>query len=429
MRILLLILLMTLGLIANDKVALVIANKNYTNQTGLNNPINDAKLLTQTLKSMGFEVTPIYNKSKTELSRELDTFANKARNAKIAVVYYAGHGVGVNGVNYLVPIGASRLSVYNLGSKLMNLEELKGAVSEAKGFGVVFFDACRNSFFNEVIEGVALSKDGASRALVQPTVRRGQNILVSFSTKAGKIAKDDVNDGDHSPYAIALSEKLPLNKDIRLVMGGVKDRVRSLTQYQQQPVNEDSLGERTFCLGCGTQPPPPPVPTGVTTIDGLMYQNQPFSSQDKSNYDNNKNGGRVWDWQGAKNYCQGLTLGGYSGWRLPTREELQKVANIELYHAYGDYKTNAEWKAQHLEKAQQHFDNNKHKRNRSSRGYKYFVKKEFVENMPPLNGKYKYATFWSSTERDSSYAWSVRFDDGIGNWDDKTLRSYALCVR
>jgi len=429
MRLLLLILLMTLGLIANDKVALVIANKNYINQTGLNNPINDAKLLKQTLEGMGFEVTPIYNKSKTELSRELDTFANKARNAKIAVVYYAGHGVGVNGVNYLVPIGASRLSVYNLGSKLMNLEELKGAVSEAKGFGVVFFDACRNSFFNERIEGVALSKDGASRALVQPTVRRGQNILVSFSTKAGKIAKDDVNNGDHSPYAIALSEKLPLNKDIRLVMGGVKDRVRSLTQYQQQPVNEDSLGERTFCLGCGTQPPPPPVPTGVTIIDGLMYQNQPFSSQDKSNYDNNKNGGRVWDWQGAKRYCQGLTLGGYSDWRLPNREELQKVANIELYHAYGDYKTNAEWKAQHLEKAQQHFDNNKHKRNRSSRGYKYFVKKEFVENMPPLNGKYKYATFWSSTERDSSYAWFVNFYDGDDRWYYKAYQRYAVCVR
>jgi len=160
-----------------------------------------------------------------------------------------------------------------------------------------------------------------------------------------------------------------------------------------------------------------------------MYQNQPFSSQDKSNYDNNKNGGRVWDWQGAKAYCQDLRLGGYSDWRLPNRKELQAVGNIEFYHAYGDYKTFAELEAQHKAKIDKYFHANKHKRNSSSKGHKYFVKEKFVENMPPLTGKYKYAPFWSSTERDSSYAWVVGFRNGFDRWLNRRRNGYALCVR
>ena len=88
-----------------------------------------------------------------------------------------------------------------------------------------------------------------------------------------------------------------------------------------------------------------------------------------------------------------------------------------------------EWTAQHKAKAQQHFDSNKHRRNLSSSGYKYFVKKDFVESMPPLNGEYKGASFWSSTERDSSFAWGGYFSSGDDGWSNKTVQDYALCVR
>jgi hypothetical protein len=145
-------------------------------------------------------------------------------------------------------------------------------------------------------------------------------------------------------------------------------------------------------------PTPKPHSTkDIVKIGGLMYQNQPFSSQDKSNYDNDENGGRVWDWKGAKGYCQGLTLGGYSDWRLPNKSELNKL----------------------LTKS----------KNSNSRGYKYYIKKDFVENMPPLNGKYASATFWSSTEKDSSYAWGVNFLLGSDRWFNEAIQDYALCVR
>jgi hypothetical protein len=402
MRFLLLSLLTTLALTANDKVALVIGNKNYTNQTGLQNPISDAKLIRDTLQGMGFEVMEVYNKNLNTLSDELDVFINRARGAKVAVIYYAGHGIGVGRNNYLIPIGASNLSVDNLGRKLMSLGELKGAVAKAKGFGVVFFDACRNSFFSGQIQGLGTGR--GSRALVQPTVKRGQNILVSFSTQAGKIANDDVNNGNHSPYALALSENLNRSKDIRLVMGSVRAKVKELTSFEQIPVDENQLDGRQYCLSgqCQEQkvkvvekivyrdrPTPqvvtPPQPIvqpqnhstkGITTIDGLSYQNQPFTE--------------TYTWQEAKEYCSNLTLGGYSNWRLPTRKELKKLITKEQ---------------------------------NSGKNVNYYIRKEFVDNVE------SWAWFWTSEERDSSSAWVVLFSLGDDGWNEHSGTFYALCVR
>ena len=95
MKLILLSLLTTLALTANDKVALVIGNKDYTNQTGLKNPINDAKLIGDTLDGMGYDVLEAYNLKLDSLDDKLDDFIAKSQRAKIAVIYYAGHGLGV----------------------------------------------------------------------------------------------------------------------------------------------------------------------------------------------------------------------------------------------------------------------------------------------------------------------------------------------
>ena len=432
MRLIILTLLLTLSLLAKDKIALVIGNKNYTNHTGLNNPIKDAKLIRDTLQGMGFEVVEAYNKDLNDLSTKLDAFIGKAKNAKIAVVYYAGHGIGVGVNNYLIPLGSSNLSVDNLGRKLMSVNELKGAVAKASGFGVVFFDACRNSLFSGSISGLA---NRGSRALVQPTVSTTQNILVSFSTQAGKLAKDDVNNGNHSPYALALSESLLSNSniDIRRMMGSVRSRVLDLTSNQQYPIDENQLKGSQYCLkgfckqygnDAETQrlkaeiarlkhqqntyvPPrvvtPKPVQVthdtqGIEQIGNRMYQNQPFTKR--------------YNWEEAKGYCQDLTLGGYDNWRLPTRDELFAIGNIKKFHRWKDYDTWKKW-----------FDKNKHNRLKGSKGKERFVRQEFLENMQ--TGSY----FWTSEEKDSSNAWDVRFNSGNDLWRSKTNGVYALCVR
>ena len=422
MRLLLLSFLTTLALTASDKVALVIGNKNYTNQTGLKNPISDAGLIRDTLASMGFEVVESYNQNLNALSDKLDSFIFKAQNAKIAVIYYAGHGIGY-GKNYLVPIGAVNLSVDNLSRKLMSVDELKGAVASAKGFGVVWFDACRNSTFSGSIRGLS---DRGSRALVQPTVTR-KNILVSFSTLPNTIANDDVNNGNHSPYAIALSEKLRAkqNVDIRQVMGSIQERVYDLTSHKKTPqhtIDESRLGGKQYCLSgvCANQVAPEPqvrivekivyrerpqpmVSTsqrivepqthstqGTVTIDGLMYQNQPFTKEDDTNL-GERSKGRVQTWSGAVKYCENLTLGGYRDWRLPTKNELRKL----------------------LTKTE----------NTTASGDKLYIRKEFAKNFQ------KYGWAWSSTEKDSSSAWGVYFGSGNDFWSLKTNHFYAVCVR
>ena len=136
---------------------------------------------------------------------------------------------------------------------------------------------------------------------------------------------------------------------------------------------------------------------GITTVDGLMYQNQPLTKR--------------YTWQEAKNYCSNLTLGGYSDWRLPTRAELMKLGNIELYND-GNYDNWKKW-----------YNKNKHRRYKNSKNHYHFIKKEFIENMS------EYSLFWTSTERDSSNAWFVDFGYGSGDWFNKTFNDYALCVR
>lgn len=425
MRHLLLLLLLTLALLAKDKVALVIANKNYTNQTGLNNPIRDAKLIRNTLQEMNFEVLEAYNKELDDLGNKLETFIAKARNAKVAVVYYAGHGIGVGSRNYLIPLHATNLTKSNLSRKLLSVEELKEAVASAKGFGVVLFDACRNSFFSGSIVG--LSSGRASRALVPPSVTRA-NVLVSYSTQAGTKAEDDVQGGNHSPYAIALSENLKSNRDIRLVMGSIRTRVYGLTSNQQSPVEKDLLGGKEYCLSgvCeqkvvidkreterlraeiallkqqqsrAVQPKviqetrrveTPTKSSNIVSIDGLMYQNQLFTKEDDNNLAERAKG-RVQTWQGAIKYCQDLTLGDYSDWRLPTKNELKKLLT----------------KKQHT----------------TGSGDKLYIRPEFAKNFQ------KYGWAWSSTEKDSSNAWGVYFYGGNDLWHSKTLNLYALCVR
>ena len=311
MRFILLSLLTIIILTANDKVAMVIGNKNYTNQTGLQNPISDARLIRDTLKGMNFEVMEVYNKNLNTLSDQLDDFITKARGAKVAVIYYAGHGIGVGRNNYLIPIGASNLSVDNLGRKLMSLNELKGAVAKANGFGVVFFDACRNSFFSGQIQGLGSGR--GSRALVQPTVRRGQNILVSFSTQAGKIAKDDVDSGNHSPYALALSENLNSSKDIRLVMGSVRAKVKKLTAFEQIPVDENQLDGKKYCLSGDES-----SKISSKSISKWITPKYSVCKDNGGEVDKHKN--CIANWSDAKDICDA------SGGRLPTINELKEVA-------------------------------------------------------------------------------------------------------
>jgi hypothetical protein len=160
------------------------------------------------------------------------------------------------------------------------------------------------------------------------------------------------------------------------------DKLQKEKVAQKQRIAEEQEAERQRIIDENT-----------FTIDGLMYQNQPFSQPDKENFDNQVEGGRVWTWDGAINYCDNLSLAGYDDWRLPQVYELKKLLTLS--------------------------------KNNNTKGYSHYIRSEFVENMP------EYDFFWSITEynNDSSRAWYVNFGSGYDSWNYKSGELYALCVR
>lgn len=417
MRILLLITMLVAMLFAQNREALLIGNSNYELISTLNDTSYNLGRLKKTLKKLGFTVIIKNDLNAKKLKQSIDNFARRLAKHRdtIGFLYYSGHGCQMDNVGYLIPTNVDSNKKLDVQYDAMNIDKMLATLNQAGNrVNMLFLDACRNE--------TPTGTKGGTKGLPQAP-RTPKGTLVVYATEAKKTADDN----DRFINSLIAQIGKP-NKSIRQIGYGISDDVAEQSSEQQVPeVFAKRVPDIVLKSGDGGGDKHPMK--GITQMNGIMYQNQPFSSQDKSNYDAQKNGGRTWDWQGAKDYCQGLTLGNYRDWRLPNREELQAVGNIEFYHAYGDYKTRAEWVAQHGVKARKYFDDNKDKRNSSSKGHKYFVKEKFVENMPPLTGKYKYASFWSSTERDSSSAWNVVFYFGDDRWYYKTSNNYVLCVR
>jgi predicted CoA-binding protein len=429
------------------RVALVIGNGAYDGSklNKLKNPTNDSYDIKELLKRKGFEVIYVEDASQEEMDRSVDTFLNKLKSKKaIGMFYYAGHGAEVKGENYLIPIGANIPDETSIKYRTLAVNRVVDGMKDAKNrLNIIILDACRNNPYKNT--------RGGNGGLAE--ISDADGIFIAYATDKGKTAEDGRGrNGLFTTHLLKYMDTEGLT--IEQMFKSVRKAVREESDGFQIPWQSSSIeGDFYFTLPkvqVATQivqqvqkveqvvkpvvvqeVVKPIIPKEVVVIDGLWYQNQPFSQQDKENYDNQVEGGRVWTWDGAKNYCDNLTLGGKSDWRLPTREELMKLGSVKLYHSDGDYKNFDEWKVLHLEKWNKWFENNKHKRIKNVKGYEYFIRQEFVENMPPLNGTYKNVAFWSITENNisSSSAWSVHFNDGLDDWYGKSGEGCALCVR
>jgi len=228
---------------AAERVALVMGNNNYT-QRPLKNPVNDARAIGKTLDDMGFDVVSAYNVNRDGIEDALVRFGKKAEQAKIAVVYYAGHAIQVDGQNFLIPTNTPVNHRRDL-RKLINLNELISEAQQARGLGLVILDACRdNPFGANLSQNLGRSIGGRGLARVEDTP---SNILVAFATKENAIAADGNN--KHSPYTQALLTYLPkYNLEIRLLFGKVHDAVKQATGQKQQPYTYGAVGGSEWFL-------------------------------------------------------------------------------------------------------------------------------------------------------------------------------------
>ena len=225
---------------AEKRVALVLGNSAYQNVAPLANPVNDSAKIAATLKDAGFDVVDARRDlPAAETRRALRDFADRAREADIAVVYYAGHGIEVDGANYLIPVDARLERDTDIYDEGLSLDRILIAIEPAKKLRLVILDACRDNPFARTMKRTIASRAiGQGLAKVEPT---SPNVLIAYSAKAGFTAAD--GDGQNSPFTAALSHHLTKpGLDVRRAFGFVRDEVLKTTNNKQEPFVYGSLG-------------------------------------------------------------------------------------------------------------------------------------------------------------------------------------------
>jgi len=225
---------------AEKRVALVLGNAAYQNVARLPNPVNDGAVIAATLRSAGFDVVDSRHDLPTaETRRALRDFADRARDADIALVYYAGHGMEVEGTNYLIPVDAKLERDTDVYDEAFSLDRVLLAIEPAKRLRLVILDACRDNPFAKSMKRTMASRAiGQGLAKIEPT---SPNMLIAYSAKAGSTALD--GDSKNSPFTIALAKHLTTpGLDIRRAFGFVRDDVLKNTSNRQEPFVYGSLG-------------------------------------------------------------------------------------------------------------------------------------------------------------------------------------------
>ncbi|TAI60551.1 caspase family protein [Bradyrhizobium sp. Leo170] len=232
------LLLMCQPAFAEKRVALVLSNAAYQNVAPLPNPVNDGALIAAMLKDAGFDVVDFRRDlPAVETRRALRDFADRTRDAEIAVVYYAGHGIEVDGGNYLIPVDARLERDTDVYDEAFSLDRVLIAIEPAKKLRLVILDACRDNPFAKSMKRT-VAAIGQGLAKVEPT---SPNVLIAYSAKAGSTAAD--GDGKNSPFTSALAKHLTTpGLDVRRAFGYVRDDVLKSTNNRQEPFVYGSLG-------------------------------------------------------------------------------------------------------------------------------------------------------------------------------------------
>ena len=245
----------TAPLLAAPRVALVIGNASYAHAPALANPLNDAADMGAALERLGFAVTRLENVGDGEMRRGLNEFRRAASASEVAVVFYAGHGIEVDGRNFLVPVDARLASDQDVEYEAIPLELASRAVERASGLRLVILDACRENPF-----AVSMQRAGATRSIGRGLARvePSGETLVAYAAKEGTVASD--GDGRNSPYSEALLRFLEEpNLEVMFMLRKVRDAVLASTGGSQEPFWYGSLSSKGVYLAAGPEPEPSPV--------------------------------------------------------------------------------------------------------------------------------------------------------------------------
>jgi hypothetical protein len=239
---------------AEKRIALVVGNSAYQNITRLDNPRNDATLMAETLSGLGFTLIgerAQLDLDKAALDTDVQNFGRQIQGADVALFYYAGHGVQVNGSNYLVPVGANPTRESDVDFQMVDINlVLRQMQGSGTRLNMVILDACRNNPFG------ARGLRSADGGLAQ--MRAPEGTLISYATQPGSVAQDG-SDG-HSPYTKALATTIKqAGLDIFQTFNQVGLAVKRETGGSQQPWVSSSPIDGSFYFVAPTAAAAPQV--------------------------------------------------------------------------------------------------------------------------------------------------------------------------
>jgi hypothetical protein len=246
---------------ADKRVAFVVGNGAYKNVAALPNPSVDARSMAKLLRNVGFDVVEGANLTRDKMTEKLLDFGKKAEGADVALFFYAGHGIAVNGINYLLPVDADLKSEMDvkLGAAINVDLTLEQTMGDAK-VKLVFLDACRdNPFAAKIRSAKATRSVNVQTGLAE--MKSGEGTLIAFATGPGQTALDG-EAGTNSPFTRALIANIASpGMEIQQAMTRVRAQVNEETGKNQ-------------------------LPWGHTNLTGTVYLNQaaaPAVAQEVSN--------------------------------------------------------------------------------------------------------------------------------------------------
>jgi hypothetical protein len=230
---------------AGRRSALVIGNGAYTEER-LANAVNDAEAVARTLQEIGFSVTLVRNADKRAIDEAVEAFSRRLGPGEIGLFYFSGHGVQVDGENYLVPINAQLSRQADAQYDAVPLGKVINAVETTRASAkIIILDACRNNPFYRRWRSTA--RGGPTRGLATPLSSGDGGTLIAFSTAPGKEASDGIGSSPNSPFTTYLLRHLRTpNLEVGLLFRRVRSDVIQATAKQQIPWESGALIGEVF---------------------------------------------------------------------------------------------------------------------------------------------------------------------------------------
>lgn len=228
--------------ISNQKrVALVLGNSQYENTSALANPKNDADAISKKLENLGFTVIKGLDLGKSGMELAIRNFVKELTGADVALFFYAGHAMQVDGKNFLIPVDAALEDATALDFETINFNVILNFMNADDRTSIALLDACRNNpLARSFTRKLSKSRSAfVGRGLAAPTTSGGQ-LLIGFATAPGDVALD--GEGDNSPFTTALLKHIDTpGLEIELMLKRVKSDVFKETDGSQSPWNNSAL--------------------------------------------------------------------------------------------------------------------------------------------------------------------------------------------